>query len=235
MRSLKVKVIGTGVLGSLLVGAIWYSVSRPGSQEVAPVNHEVGVQSPASAPSEKAEKAIAAATMVTSPSVIEKVADSTVFKEYAHKEDLTRFSAIAQKALPSSADQAARNDLLKDEELINSLKPLLTTAAQNLSEQQLQNSALDMLFAALNSDSRDIAVGVLKEVVASSGVESDAVPQNERQQLAGIKAEVLMALSAHPKFQEDLTAIFPGPVTGKIWQNVQERQKSNLAESALRR
>lgn len=234
MRSLRVKIIGASVLGSLIVGTIWYSVSRP---ELAPQNEttEVGVQTPASVPLETASKSdTAQAAPAPLVANLEKTS-STAFKDFAHKEELSQFSLLSQKALLLPTDQIARKDLLADENLIRSLKPLLTTASQDKSEQQLQNSALDLLFAALQTDSRDVAVGVLKDVVASAGVENETLPQTEREQLAGVKAEVLMALSADPKFQDDLTSLFPGPVTGKIWQNVQSRQESNLAESNLSR
>jgi|GEM_PF-4994861 hypothetical protein len=234
MRSLKAKVIGSTLLGTVLVGTIWYSISRPAA--------EVGVQTPASVPLEQAAQDDAAASTVASvtqaaPSMIPNSTSvpSPVFKDFAHKEDLSRFAHIAQKALLLPADTIARTDLLKDENLIRSLTPLLTTAAQDSSERQLQNSAIDMLLAALQTDSRDVAVGILKDVVANAGVENDAMPQAERQQIAGVKAEVLMALSADPKFQEDITSLFPGPVTGKIWNNIQQRQASNLAESKLSR
>ncbi|MFS4460786.1 hypothetical protein [Bdellovibrio sp. HCB2-146] len=235
MRSLKVRAIGASVLGSLLVGTVWYSLSRP---ELAPQNEisEVGVQPPASASSTPLSTVMTSDQVVPAPVPdLAATALSTAFKDFSHKEDLSRFSHLSQKALLLPTDQIARKELLADEALIKSLTPLLTTASQDKSEQQLQNAALDLLFAALQSDSRDVAVGVLKDVVASAGVENETLPQAQREQLAGVKAEVLMALSADPKFQDDLKSLFPGPVTGKIWQNVQERQDSNLAESGLSR
>ena len=235
MRSLKVRAIGASVLGGLLIGTIWYSLS---GSELAPQNEstEVGVQTPASASSEplsKVDPTVGAAPEPLMTAV--KNAPSPVFKDFVYKEELSRFSLLSQKALLLPTDQIARKELLQDEALIKSLKPLLTTAPQDSSEQQLQNSALDFLFGALQTDSRDVAVGILKDVVAYAGVENETLPQTERQQLAGIKAEVLMTLSADPKFQDDLTSLFPGPVTGKIWQNIQDRQESNLAESNLSR
>ncbi len=54
----------------------------------------------------------------------------------------------------------------------------------------------------------------------------------ERRALAGIKAEIMYQLSSErPGEAAQLQASLPGPVSERIWNNVQYQQENNLAES----
>lgn len=156
-----------------------------------------------------------------------------VWKDFARTKDLASFGLLNQKALLLPADKVVKARLMKDERFLTSLEPLLKVVPVDADTSVLQNQALDFVFEALNSEMRSAAIEILKSVVADGSVENAAVDLADRSALAGVKAEALFNLaSAEPSSKSDIESLLPGPVSKKIWENVQQRQESNLAESA---
>ena len=156
-----------------------------------------------------------------------------IWKEFAHTKDLQDFGLLSQKALLLPADKIVKARLLKDERFLESLEPLLKVVPVDAETSDLQNQALDFVFEALNSEMRSVAIEVLKNVIADGSVENSSVDMADRSAMAGVKAEALFNLaSSEASSKADIEQLLPGPVSKKIWENVQQRQESNLGESA---
>lgn len=156
-----------------------------------------------------------------------------VWKEFSHTKDLQDFGLLNQKALLLPADKIVKARLMKDERFLESLEPLLKVVPVDADTSDLQNQALDFVFEALNSEMRSVAIEVLKNVIADGSVENASVDMADRSAMAGVKAEALFNLaSSEPSAKSDIESLLPGPVSKKIWENVQQRQESNLGESA---
>ena len=95
-----------------------------------------------------------------------------------------------------------------------------------------QDVAVDILLDALKDGDSRAAEEALREVVKDEQVEDGTLSGGVREQLAGVKAEVLYQWSAMvPSGASELARLLPGPVSQKIWQNVLNMQSQNLAES----
>ncbi|MNK88557.1 hypothetical protein D3C87_1085220 [compost metagenome] len=172
------------------------------------------------------------------PSVVAKATQdrtevTKVWNDFARTKDLESFGLLNQKALLLPADKIVKARLMKDERFLTSLEPLLKVVPVDADTSILQEQALDFVFEALNSEMRSAAIEILKNVAADGSVENSAVDMADRSALAGVKAEALFNLaSAEPNSKSEIESLLPGPVSKKIWENVQQRQESNLAESA---
>jgi hypothetical protein len=156
-----------------------------------------------------------------------------VWKDFAYAKELNSFGLLSQKALLLPADKIVKARLLKDERFLTSLEPLLKVVPLDADTSILQNEALDFVFEALNSEMRSAAIEILKNVVADASVENGSAVMADRKSMAGVKAEAMFNLaSSEPSAKSDIEHLLPGPVSKKIWENVQQRQESNLAESA---
>jgi hypothetical protein len=174
-----------------------------------------------------------AAPLAVAQTKVDRTAETKVWKEFAYTKDLQDFGLLSQKALLLPADKIVKARLMKDERFLMSLEPLLKVVPVDADTSILQNEALDFVFEALNSEMRSAAIEVLKSVVADTSVENASVDLADRSALAGVKAEALFNLaSSEPSAKSDIEHLLPGPVSKKIWENVQQRQESNLAESA---
>ena len=113
------------------------------------------------------------------------------------------------------------------------MRPRLMHTPTTAKEAGEQNAAIDMLLDALKSGDSEVAVDVLRSVVTDGQVEDESIDRSTRENLAGIKAEVLFQWSAlKPAQASELASLLPGPISQKIWQNVVDAQQSNLNESA---
>lgn len=156
-----------------------------------------------------------------------------VWKEFSRAEELNSYGHLSQKALLLPEDKIVKARLMKDERFLSSLEPILKVVPVDADSGILQNQALDFVFEALNSEMRSTAIEILKNVVADASVENTSADLSDRSAMAGVKAEALFNLaSAQPGAKSDIESLLPGPVSKKIWENVQQRQESNLAESA---
>lgn len=176
-----------------------------------------------------AEPAAGVTLQVEAPKIAEV---PKAWAEFKHQVDLEKYLGLRKKVLLAEGQNDDKKDLLNDRALLQSLQPLLVTEAP-ADKVELQNAALDLLFEALKTDMRAEAIEVFKSVVADSFIESQNGSFAARENLAGIKAEVLLNWSsADPGASAEIEASLPGPVSQKIWDNVKKHQKNNLAESA---
>ncbi len=96
-----------------------------------------------------------------------------------------------------------------------------------------QDAAVDLLVEALKSGDKAMAAEVARAVIEDPAVENAGTDRSVRENLAGIKAEVLYHWAAiMPDDASNIERSLPGPVSRKIWDNVNRRHASNLAESA---
>lgn len=156
-----------------------------------------------------------------------------VWQDYSRTEDLKKYARLSEKALLLEPDKIVKRRLLADEEFLKGMEVLLKTPPVDQETRQAQNAALDFILESLNTDLRSVAVEVLRNVVADPGVENQSMTPQDRQVLAGIKAEALFNWSAvDSDAAMEIPGLLPGQVSEKIWENVQKQQENNLAESA---
>lgn len=161
------------------------------------------------------------------------IASLETWQRFEHKQELHKYAELGNKALMLEHDRVLKRKLMKDQAFLQSLKPLVLAATHNPETVELQNAALDFLFEALQGENKAVAVEILKTVVADSSIENSTEDMNVRKSLAGVKAEVLFNWSAlDPEANPLIDSSLPGPVSEKIWANVQKQQSNNLAESA---
>ncbi|WP_374030539.1 hypothetical protein [Bdellovibrio bacteriovorus] len=223
----------SGAITVLGVGLIVMSEkSKPETESQAAPTQEAPAANPVE--SEK-ETAIAAGTKPAAMDVIKSSQTMpVVFKEFKQARDLKKYADLSHKALLLEPDKIVKRRLLKDEDFLKSLEALLKTAPNDEESQQMQNSALDFVFEALNTDMKSAAIEVLKGVVADATVENSAVNEMDRKVLAGVKAEALHNwAAADPSAESSINSLLPGPVSQKIWANVKHQQESNMGESAM--
>lgn len=156
-----------------------------------------------------------------------------VWEEYPRASDLKKYARLSEKALLLEPDKIVKRRLLADEDFLKGLETLLKTPPVDQESIRAQNTALDFVLEALNTDLRAVAVEVLRNVVADPAVENHSMTAQDRQVLAGIKAEALFNWSAvDTEAAMEIPGLLPGQVSEKIWENVQKQQENNLAESA---
>jgi hypothetical protein len=143
---------------------------------------------------------------------------------------LNSYAQLKTKVLPSAEEQSARERLLKDARFLRATGDrLLKVPLLPIGEQDV---AIDLLIEALQGGDQQAAKAVIGEIVSDNQVEDTKLPTDVREQLAGIKAEVIYHYTAYrPEEVGQVSSSLPGPVSRKIWNNVTEAQKNNLAES----
>ena len=152
---------------------------------------------------------------------------------FHYQTELDSFQKIRTKVFLSDAEQQERRRLLNDISLLRALGLRLTEASLAPAVTASQDAAVDLLIEALKSGDKAMASEVAKTVIEDPGVENASTDRSVRENLAGIKAEVLYHWAA--LIPEDTSVIersLPGPVSQKIWANVTHRHASNTAESA---
>jgi len=153
---------------------------------------------------------------------------------FEFQNELNHFAQLKAKVLPSPEERAEREALLKDRRLLLSLgQRLAKVPLMALGEQDV---AIDLLVEALQNGDKEAAQEAIGAIVADAQVENTQLSIPVREQLAGIKAEVLYHWTAYePSQASRVGSLLPGPASRKIWGNVIEAQKNNLAESAQER
>ncbi len=165
----------------------------------------------------------------------EKVPSEANPPEPGREGDLSKYSLVREKVFLSEAEKTWKRRLLQNGPFLRDLKVILLQPIEAGSEGwSQQKAALDLLFEALTAGDKSVAEGVLAEVVKDRTIEDSSLPQEARRNLAGVKAEVLFQWSAlQPTKAGEIASWLPGPVSTKIWDNVVDEQRNNLAESAL--
>jgi hypothetical protein len=148
--------------------------------------------------------------------------------------DLSSYAQLKTKVVPNATEKKERERIIHDQRTISSIgKRLLQVPPLALGQ---QIAAVDLLVEAFKSGDRSASEQAMREIVADKQVEDTKLPAEVREQLAGIKAEVLYNWGAlAPEQQNEIARQLPGPASEQIWKNVQDTFASNLAESELER
>lgn len=97
---------------------------------------------------------------------------------------------------------------------------------------KLQNSAVEFLVSAIESQI-DVSQ-LIKNIVSDPAIESASTPQAQRQVQAELKAELLYSWSSYnPQQAQGVEALLPGPVSQRIWSNIQNTHANNAEESLI--
>jgi hypothetical protein len=150
------------------------------------------------------------------------------------KAQLKAFQTLQVKSVLTPAEEAARRKLLQDGDLIAQLGAVLRSRVGQKDPDftENQNLAIDFLVEALKYGNEQAAVDAIWEQIRDGQIEDTSIPLKERQVLAGIKGEILYhATALKPETFEDVEMDLPGPVSQKIWKNVQEQHQANLEGS----
>lgn len=154
-------------------------------------------------------------------------------KPFRYQTDLDSFIKIRSKVFLSDEEQKEQRRLINDVSLLRALGLRLTEASLAPSVTASQDAAVDLLIEALKNGDKAMASEVAKAVIEDPAVESATTDRSVRENLAGIKAEVLYHWAAlMPDETTNIERSLPGPVSQKIWANVTHRHASNAAESA---
>lgn len=155
-------------------------------------------------------------------------------KPFENKTELAEFKILKQKVFLTEEEKAQRKDFLQDRILLENLRSLFKYPAQYQDLEEQQNVAVDLLLEAIKSGDADTARAVFKELIADPTIENKQLTPSQRQNLAGVKAEVLYQWSSlEPDRASEMQSALPGPVSQKIWKNIESQQQNNEAESAM--
>jgi hypothetical protein len=148
--------------------------------------------------------------------------------------ELKEYEIIKEKVFLSEEEKSLRKSLWANENMLRSLGDYLkSVGTQTETSEKSRNLATDLLLEALHDGKSPVAEKALQDVITDTGIENDKLDPSARQSLAGTKAEVLYNWSAmDPGKAAEMKTWLPGPVSKKIWNNVQQAQSQNLAESA---
>jgi hypothetical protein len=150
-------------------------------------------------------------------------------KTFRYQSELDVFTKIKSKVFLTDQEKAERDRLTHDASLLRALGLHLTDSGVGKTS---QDAAVDLLIEALKSGDKAMASEVAKAVIEDAQVENATLEQGVRENLAGIKAEVLYHWAAYmPEDAAGIERYLPGPVSQKIWSNVTRRHESNRAES----
>lgn len=167
--------------------------------------------------------------------------ESIVKKEMApasvlpQSERIQKFKVIQAKVFKSKDDQANLKKMLLDSKYLFELGLYLKTL-QNIEGEDFkdnQNAVMDLLVEALKAGDSQVAEQAILGIIKDPQVEDEKIPLKSRELLAGVKAELLyQSSSIKPALSEQFEKVLPGPVSQKIWKNVQQQQADNLALSS---
>lgn len=150
--------------------------------------------------------------------------------KFAFPKELNTYVFLHQKIFLTDAEKAERAQLLRHADLLRALGARLREPTRSPEVMNEQDTAIDLLIEAVRVGDKNVAAEVLRDVVRDGQVEDAKLERPAREQLAGLKAEVLYQWSAVSP-ESDLVSLLPGPVSKKIWANVLAMQESNRAES----
>jgi len=149
---------------------------------------------------------------------------------------LTKFKVIHNKVFLSDADKEMKKQIFKDSALLKNLHALLVdpTVAPMGSDLYVQRmQAVDLLIDASVDGKSAEATATILSIIEDKQVEDLKLSAESRQGLAEVKAEFLYTWTAKMPSQVDAVQhAIAGPVTAKIWQNVQATQEQNRIESS---
>lgn len=218
------------VLGALAFLLAWWGIARSSSEVKSAESASLAETKPEpSRATPKAPEVPESVEPVPPPLETPKPVLPTAIP-FEFQSELNTYADLKAKVLPSEEEKSARELLLKNANLLRSVGArLMRTPLLPLGEQDI---AIDLLFEALEKGDKSASAEALAAVVADGQVEDKKLPIPVREQLAGIKAEVLyhwMAVS--PDQARRLGSLLPGPASRRIWENVKEAHSQNLQTS----
>ena len=150
--------------------------------------------------------------------------------KFEYQAELDSYLMLKALIFPNDEQKNERKQIVNNSRLIKAIGERLVK--QPLLKAEDQDIAVDILLEALKDGDVQSAQAALLGIVADAQVENSGLAQSVREQLAGIKAEVLFHwVAAVPAESARLATVLPGPVSQRIWQNVQNAHQSNLAQS----
>jgi len=153
-------------------------------------------------------------------------------RPFQYQSDLDAFARIKAKVFLNEAEEAEQRRLLNDSSLLKALGLRLTEASLAPSVTASQDAAVDLLVEAMKNGDKALAAEIARAVIEDPQVENTSIERSVRENLAGVKAEVLYHWAAlMPEEAGAIERYLPGPVSQKIWANVARRHSSNRAES----
>lgn len=157
---------------------------------------------------------------------------SPVARPFPYTKEVASYAFLQAKVFLSNPEKDEKARLLKNPALIRALGERLREASRVPDVMDQQDVAVDLLIEALREGDASAAQDALREVVQDAQVENVELARADREQLAGLKAEVLYQWSAvQPNAAAGFPGLLPGPVSRKIWDNVVRMQQSNQLES----
>lgn len=145
------------------------------------------------------------------------------------------YSEIHSKVLVSEQEKEQRKALLQDRVLIRRTSEILVSPeiVTQMSDQEL-STGIDLLVESFRMDNHGVARESILGLIQDSKLEDAKLSSKSRQALAEIKAEVLFAvLGSDPFIDEELPVSEFGPVTARIYENVQAERALILEESRV--
>jgi hypothetical protein len=141
---------------------------------------------------------------------------------------LELFQELDVKVLMNPSEKERYVALLSDRDIQALIKRTILTA--NTENIKLQNSSVEFLVSAIESNV-DVSQ-LMKEIISDSAIESTSAPQAQRQVQAELKAELIYSWSSNsPRQVQGIEALLPGPVSQRIWSNIQYTHANNAEES----
>ena len=155
-------------------------------------------------------------------------------RTYEYTEELKTYNRLNMKPFLSQAEEQELESLIAHGGLLKTLDQVLLKPAWSEQGVLMQDVAIDLLLTAARGPNAASAAAALRSVIEDRQVEDASVDVKTREQLAGLKAEVLYLWSAQsPEMAASIQSWLPGPVSLKIWSNVQRMQRANQEESEL--
>ena len=157
---------------------------------------------------------------------------TSMSRSYEYTEEVEMYARLTAKAFLTPAEEQTLHGLVRDENLLKSLTKVLLEPAWTHERIRQQDAAIEILIAGLRGSSSAAAASALRSVVEDRQIENPYLAAKDREQLAGLKAEVLFLWSSSsPEMASNIRSWLPGPVSIKIWSNVIRMQKANVTES----
>lgn len=147
---------------------------------------------------------------------------------------LNQIHVIQKKVFKSEAELEIIKSFISSRSRLQSLVTLFTNRQLLIETSSAdQSAAVDVLIEASKSESAQYAEELILEIIRDSRIENENEIPAVRESLAGIKAELMY----HAVRIDNRTVqnSISGPVTQKIWNNVQQAQADNVSESQLER
>jgi hypothetical protein len=147
---------------------------------------------------------------------------------------LIRWSELQAKVFRSDAEEAERQLMSRDPDLISESKKalLLSVGSHETARAEMIDSALELLILA-GRDADGRADQAIVEILEDPRLEDGGQSDETREQLAGVQAELLVSLidTANPRLKRHLGELRLGPVGRRLRARVELRLSRNLAES----